>query len=157
MELRVACGDASQQSGEPAMGTVREAALERHHQLGIPFWAPGKKDSHRMRCPTAAHDGGRWTLWRKRWSDGCEGWSGRRGRWSLHDAGGVVCQAGERPEEADNGDAPGGGRGSLKRTPWQRCFDAAMKLAQRGGGWCAQHPGRSARPTGFGLPWHTTR
>jgi hypothetical protein len=33
------------------------SALERHHQVGIPFWAQGKKDSHHRRRPMTAHDG----------------------------------------------------------------------------------------------------
>jgi hypothetical protein len=63
MALRAAGGNAGQQSGEPAAGTVREEALERHHQMGIPFWAWGEKDSHRWWRPTMAHDGGKWTPW----------------------------------------------------------------------------------------------
>jgi hypothetical protein len=67
MALGAASGGAGRQAGEPETGTVREAVLERHHQPGIPFWAPGK-DSHHRRRPMAAHDGGRWTPWRKRWN-----------------------------------------------------------------------------------------
>jgi hypothetical protein len=37
--------------GNLVAGTVREAALERHHQVGIPFCARGKKDSHHRRRP----------------------------------------------------------------------------------------------------------
>jgi hypothetical protein len=60
----------------PTVVIVREAALARHHQEGIPFWSSGK-DSHRRRWPMVVHDVEKWTPWRKWWSGGCEGWSGQ--------------------------------------------------------------------------------
>jgi hypothetical protein len=77
MALGAAGGGAGRQSGEPAAGTVWEVALERHHLVGIPFWARGKKDSNRRWWPVAVQADGKWTLCGKRWGGGCEGWSSR--------------------------------------------------------------------------------
>jgi hypothetical protein len=52
----------------------------------------------------------------------------------LCDAGGVVSQVREWPEEAGNIEALSGRHGGLGRTPWWRCFDTIMEQAQHGGG-----------------------